>query len=39
MFKSTKQLRLLMSEVELHGDKNKSKKETDEKNLFFLNLI
>ena len=34
-----KQLRLLLSEIELLCDKNKSKKETDEKKSFYLNLI
>ena len=33
-----KQPRLLLSEIELHGDK-KAKNKTDEKNLFFLHLI
>ena len=36
MIASTKVLRILMSEIELRGDKNKSKKETDEKKNLFL---
>ena len=31
-------LRILMSEVELHGEENRSKKETDEKKIFKFNL-
>ena len=37
-FNQQKYLRLLMSEVELHGDKNKSKKEKDENFFFYFNL-